>query len=150
MKQVGSKSGPTHKDFNSLQQWLENGYLCGTKVYSNPKFVTKRQIHCGDQIESQYYNKDGIRGGQIITKSICDMYYSSHNIMPVEQIKANQDVGRKNPFPVCWECFNLKITLPTSGGNSNKQEHKRQKKVSKKAQLQKAVSSGRRKQRKTT
>ena len=63
MKQVDSKSGPTQKDFNSLQQWLENGYLCGAKVYSNPKFVTKRQICCGDQIEPQYYNKDGTRGG---------------------------------------------------------------------------------------
>eukprot|EP00957_Ditylum_brightwellii_P099649 7590163-Ditylum_brightwellii.AAC.1 len=31
MKQVGPESGPTQKYINSLQQWLENGYLCGAK-----------------------------------------------------------------------------------------------------------------------
>eukprot|EP00957_Ditylum_brightwellii_P189465 14421635-Ditylum_brightwellii.AAC.1 len=31
MKQVGSESGPTQKDFNSLQQWVENRYLYGAK-----------------------------------------------------------------------------------------------------------------------
>eukprot|EP00957_Ditylum_brightwellii_P092079 7010543-Ditylum_brightwellii.AAC.1 len=70
--------------------------------------------------------------------------------MELDEIKANQDVCRKNPLPVCQECCNLKTTLLKYGGNSIKWERKQQKKVFKKAQLQKAVSSGRRKQHKTT
>ena len=47
---------------------LENGYTCGKAIDDKVGFVVKRQVRCGDYIESQFYNPaNGLADGRIMT-----------------------------------------------------------------------------------
>ena len=62
----------------------------------------KRQLRCGDYIESQYYNpKYGVKGNRIVTEDICAICYEDEDIVSAEEICDKRDVGGKNQLLVC-------------------------------------------------
>ena len=52
---IGRKEGPTETDMQYLQQLVEKGYVCGSRV-PGKEFYDQRKKYAGDYIESQYYN----------------------------------------------------------------------------------------------
>ena len=64
---------------------LDNIYVCGNSINNNYGFYVRRQLICGDYIESQYYNpKSGVKGNRIVTEDICTIYYEDEDIVLVE------------------------------------------------------------------
>ena len=150
MKSVGNKGGPTKDDKRDLENWKEIGYVCGNKPGAR-NYVMKRTIRCGDQVETQFYQSELITGKQTVGRSIstdpiCCLCYDDHDIVGASEIKRKQNVGGKNPLPVCRQCFDgaldSKIALPTTKGNSNHREKGAQDRVSKRRMYGKAVSRG--------
>ena len=110
----------------------------------------KRQLRCGNHIESQYYNpKSGVKGNRIVSENICAIFYKDEDIVLSEDIRDNRDIGGKNPLLVCRYCFNMNIEIPCSGGCKNQKQKKDQDNRTKRKQLQESVQRGRRKGRKS-
>ena len=81
----------------------------------------KRQLICGDYIDSQYYNpKYGVKGNRVLTKDICEICYVDEDIVLSEEIYYEHDVGGKNQFLVCIYCFDMNIKITCFGGPTNK------------------------------
>ena len=57
-------------------------------------------------------------------------------------------MGGKSPLPVCQDCFNSDIKIPSSGGRVSFTEKSKQKTTKRKTQVDKYVGSGKRKPRK--
>ena len=111
-------------------------------------FFVKRQLRCGDYIESQYYNpKTGAKGDRIVTEDICSICYESEDIVSAEEIRNKREIGGKNPLLVCRYCFDMKVEIPCSDGRTNIKEKKDQEQRTKKKKLDESVQSGRKKAR---
>ena len=117
-------------------------YICINKAHVQG-FLIKWVIHCGETIESQYYNKNGDRGGGIITEYVCLLCYSVDDIVTREEIIDNIDVQGYNPLLVCRTCFDYNIKIPTSGGCGKRQHRSKENITKKKRQLEKSVASSR-------
>ena len=147
---VGSAKGPSQQRFQKLQNKLDStGYLCGDRA-TTKDFLMKASLRCNDNVESTYYMpSDGVRGGRINTEDVCSLCYNNTDLMELEAIMTSgRELNGKNPLPVCKDCFDLKVKLPTSGGRSNRVQQSAQEKSTKKRRLSKAVASGVRKARK--
>jgi len=146
---VDTKKGPSTIIFERLVRNLENGYICGNPINEDGGLFVKRQIRCGDFIESQYYNpSSGVKGGRIVTKDICAICYETEEIVQIDEIRKKRDVGGKNPLLICRHCFNKNFEIPCSGGRVNVKQKEAQAKTTKRKCLDKHTESGRRKGRK--
>ena len=109
----------------------------------------KRQMQCGDFVESQYYNTAaGLKGKRFVTKDICAICYENDDIISADEIRRNRDVGGKNPLLVCRFCFDTGVEIPCSGGRTNSKQKRDQKQATKRKELDESVQAGRRKSRK--
>ena len=143
---VGTPKGPTKNQLQSLERSLENGYSCGKAVKSSGGFFVKRQLTCGDYIESQYYNPTtGLKGGRILTPDICAICYDMDEIVSVDEIRREKNIGGKNPLLICRYCFDKNIEVPCSGGRTNVKQNSEQAKTGKKRRHDEQVMRGRRK-----
>ena len=123
--------------------------MCGNAINEDGGFFVKRQLRCGDFIESQYYNPTtGVKGGRILTVDICAICYNKDDMVKVDEIRKKRDVGGKNPLLVCRYCFDQNFEIPCSGGRVNTKQKGAQAKMSKRKSLEKTIESGRRKSRK--
>ena len=79
---VGEKKGTTKKQLEDLVNSLGNGYICGNSINNNAYFYVKRQLICGDYIESQYYNPQyGVKVKRIVTEDIFAICYDDEDIV---------------------------------------------------------------------
>ena len=156
MKAFGKNGGPCKEDKEHLGNWKENGYVCGNKPGANT-FVMRRAIRCGDLIETQYYEPELMTGKRkngrsVSTDAICCLCYDDNDIVGSSEIKKTQNIGGKNPLPICRLCFDSnvksKVSLPTSRGSSNQREKSGQKRESKKRMADKSIAKGYKKKRK--
>ena len=49
---VGNKNGQTKKQQEDVERSFENGHFCGSAINNVAGFYAKRQLICGDNIES--------------------------------------------------------------------------------------------------
>ena len=52
----------------------------------------------------------------MVTKDICEIHYSKQDILSVDEIKSNRDIGGNNPPLIYLTYFDLNIKILTSGG----------------------------------
>ena len=84
-----------------------------------------------------------------MTKDICAaICYEAEDVVSIDVARASRDIGGKNPLPVCRYCFDMNVEIPCSGGRTNFKEKKDQSKRTKRKQLDEAIASGYRKERK--
>jgi len=125
---------------------LQDGYICGHSIINDGcPFYVKTALHCGEYIESQYYNPaTGLKGGRIVMDDICAICYDADNIVSADEIRKKRDIGGKNPLLVCRYCFDKNIGIPFSGGRTNMKQKKGQAQSTKRKQLDGNVESGHR------
>ena len=139
---VGNNDGPRKKYKKRLLNWKENECVCFNKNGAE-YYVIRRLLRCGNQIETQYYNSEIITvkptNGRVSTDLIYCLCYYDHHISSAGEIKRIQDVGGKNPLPLCGQCFDSalesKIAVPTTKGSRNHKEKSSQKRASKKREF---------------
>lgn len=147
---VCSRDGPSKKQLEDLERKLENGYHCGNNI-DQCGFYARRAIHCGDYIESQYFNPTkGIKGGRVETIDHCAICYADTHFVFYEEIRQCRDMKGKNPLIISWCCFDANINIPTSGGHTNFAHKSQQKNNNKRKQLETVVKGGHQKGRKST
>ncbi len=145
---IGKANGPSKQQLEDLMATLENGYICGNAINAEGGFYVKRQLRCGDYVESHYYNPTtGLKGGRIVTEDVCTICFGNTDMVPVEEIRRERNVGGKNPLLVCRYCFDSNIEIPCSGGRTNFKKKKDQQQSTKRKQLKENVQAGRRKAR---
>ena len=117
---IRQKCGPTKANVKSLQQWIEQGYVCGNNVLIKDYYV-QQKLRCGNNVELQFYNpsKDAALGGRLITEDICATYFTVNDIMAKEEIKQKPNVVGKNLLPICRYCFYSKTGISTTGGSND-------------------------------
>jgi hypothetical protein len=127
---------------------LENGYVCGNAINEDGGFFVKRQLRCGDYVESTYYNPaTGLKGGRIVTEDVCAICYGNADIVSSEEIRKERNIGGKNPLLICRLCFESNVNIPCSGGRTNMKQKSEQNQAKKRKQLNESVKAGRRKAR---
>ena len=111
--------------------------------------MMRRNLTCGDYIETQYCNPSaGLRGGRIHTQDICAICYGEDEIVSADEIRREKDTKGRNPLPICRFCFDNNTEVPLTGGRANMVEKSAQQ-ASKKNKLHiDAVSRGRKKAKK--
>eukprot|EP00584_Thalassiosira_punctigera_P026734 CAMPEP_0172577586 /NCGR_PEP_ID=MMETSP1067-20121228/138304_1 /TAXON_ID=265564 ORGANISM="Thalassiosira punctigera, Strain Tpunct2005C2" /NCGR_SAMPLE_ID=MMETSP1067 /ASSEMBLY_ACC=CAM_ASM_000444 /LENGTH=219 /DNA_ID=CAMNT_0013370275 /DNA_START=830 /DNA_END=1490 /DNA_ORIENTATION=+ len=129
---IGKSNGPSKDQLENLMASLENGYVCGNAINEDGGFFVKRQLRCGDYVESTYYNPaTGLKGGRIVTEDVCAICYGNADIVSSEEIRKERNIGGKNPLLICRLCFESNVDIPCSGGRTNmkqKSEHNQAKK----------------------
>ena len=107
-------------------------------------FVIKFWHRYGDYIDSQYHMfATGSQGGKITAKDICAVCYNDNYLMKGNDIeRSGRCTGGKIPLHVCKRCFDLNAKLPISGEKVSKKVSVKDKKISKKRQMNKLVASG--------
>ncbi len=106
---------------------------------------------CGHPIESEYYNPSmGTKGGRIVTKDICAIFYIADDLVAPSEIRKVKDVSGKTPLTMCRGCFDSGVEPPCSVKRTNAKQAIQQKESGKKRSMDKAVKSGRRKFRKAS
>ena len=85
-----------------LVGYFKNGYICCNPINEEGGLFVKRQMRCGDFIESQYYKpSSGVKGGCIVTKDVCAIYYETEEIVQADEIRKKRDVAGKNLLLTC-------------------------------------------------
>eukprot|EP00957_Ditylum_brightwellii_P178997 13634737-Ditylum_brightwellii.AAC.1 len=99
-----------------------------------------------DPIESGYYTPaEGSAGGCVLTKDICASCYEDQGIMSVDDLIVKCNLGGKLPLKICRHCFDNDVTPSCSSKCiTNIFQGTRQRKASKKRQMDQAVVSGQR------
>ena len=151
--------GPSDQDKKELDLWKENkGYVCGNKPGNN-RFNIKKQLRCGDNIETQYYDSVYItgkttptKGRKITTDPICCWCYDDFDmVVKGTKVKIKQDLKGKNQLPLCKNCYEdaveKQIKMPTTGGNINQKDKGDQKRSGKRRLHSLAVKNGKRSKR---
>ena len=108
----------------------------------------KRQLRCGDYVESAYYNPNtGLKGGRIVTEDVYTICCDNADIVSIEEIRKERNIGGKNPLLICRLCFDSNVDIPCSGGRTNMKQKNEQDQSKKRKQLNESVNAGRRKAR---
>ena len=122
------KGGPTRFEVKEIHQWLEWGYMCGSKVPGD-KFYVQGKLFCGDYFESRYYNHLGgkkanniIKCVRLVTGNICAILYSFQDVLSYAEIKMIRNIGENNPLLMCRYCFNKNMKTPTLGSSGKSQD----------------------------
>eukprot|EP00957_Ditylum_brightwellii_P037141 2811372-Ditylum_brightwellii.AAC.1 len=104
---VDSAGGPTKAESESLEQTIENR----------------------DSIESNYYNPNaGSRSGRIIvTENVCSICYADDDIVPIDEVRKQYDIGGKTPLPIYRSRFDEGVKSPCLGAWNNVQQENEQK-----------------------
>ena len=127
----------------SIGASLENGYIYGNAINEEGSFYVKRQMRCGDFIESWYYTSSA---GAL---DICAICYERQGIFQADEICKKRDTGGKNLLLVCRYCFDKNFEIPCSGGRVNVKQKKAQDEQTKRKSLDKQCRNGCRKERKS-
>ena len=147
-KSMVGKGTPLERQLSDVLASVENGYICGNGVSDVGGFYVRRQLRCGDWIESAYYNPTaGLRGGRIVTEDICAICFGNDDIVSVEEIKRKRNIGGKRPLLICRHCFESNVEIPCSGGLVSTKEKKDQQKRQRTKQMEAHVERGRKKAR---
>jgi hypothetical protein len=151
MKAIGSKGGPTSEQAKKVQQQIEGGYTCGNTI-DVENFAARESIWCGDPVEPQYYWKQQKTRPGIIMPAPPEWCASCYdvdedNIVPDEEVVQKRNTGGKKFLPICRDCFDANVPVVKTSGNTNFQQKKQQDKRELEKQLDKNVSSGRKRKR---
>ena len=90
----------------------------------------RRAIRCEEPVESYYYNpkKGATNSGRVKTTDICALCCSSDDLVSLDQIEKERDLGGKIALPTCRFCMNLNVKIPCSAGRRTNQYKKKQEK----------------------
>eukprot|EP00957_Ditylum_brightwellii_P185228 14105086-Ditylum_brightwellii.AAC.1 len=150
MKAVGDRcaDASSTEDLQSMDQLIStNGFICSNKIkrHSN-KFYNSQAVLCGNGIETNYYNPTtGTKRGRIITEDICAICYVGNDIVSINEMRANMHLAGKTPLTICRGFYDVGIKSPLSSARKNLRQVEAQIKISKKRQMNEAVSRGCRK-----
>eukprot|EP00957_Ditylum_brightwellii_P184966 14086419-Ditylum_brightwellii.AAC.2 len=94
-KMVGSVGGPTKAELESFEQTIENR----------------------DPTEANYYNPNTDSRGRrvIVTENICSICYADDDIVPIDEVRKQYNMGVKMPLPICRLCFDKGVKTPCLG-----------------------------------
>ena len=113
-------------------KWRDDGHIYGKKSGAR-KYVMRRQLRCGDQIETHCYNSELIAGNStkystVSTEEIFCLCYDAFVIDSQSNNKKTKDIKGNNSLPSCWLYFDTAegIKVPTTGGGNNTRERSTQ------------------------
>ena len=87
-------------------------------------------------VESLYYMP------RLGTTNICSICFSADNMVDRDTVIENYVTNGRPPLPISQDSYDLKVTLPTSGGWLSFYENKKQLEGKRRSQLGEAVSQG--------
>jgi len=139
-KKWGVSKETQDKRWNKLQQWKENGFVCGNAPTVKP-YVTKQQLRCRDHVESMYYESIGrFKGAH---KILCSFCCSEEDVLTSEEVKKQQtNLKGSTPLPLCRDCIQHKVEAPTMRGTRNFVDAAKQHKAGKAAKHAESVAKG--------
>ena len=132
----------SQKEKKQLLNQLEDfkgEYVCGDPCPVDG-FETKRDIRCGDFVETQYFTF--AKGNNNWSVDICCYCCNDEDLLSVDKMKEKFNTGGKQPLRLCNYCASLKIQPPTTNAAPKHNEKSDQDKTSKKRQREVAVSVG--------
>jgi len=132
----------SREEKKTLMSDLENfkeTYICGDTCQVDG-FVTKKNLRCGDFVESQYFTF--ARGTNDWQHEMCCYCCNVDDVLAVDEMKTAYDTGGKQPLRLCKFCVSLNIQPPTTNASTNFVEKKDQERAVKKRKQNDAVSKG--------
>ena len=131
------------EQWNKLQQWKENGFVCGNAPNIYP-YIMRRQPRCRNHVEFMYY--ESIKRFKGKHKMLCSFCCSEEDVLTSEEVKAQQiNLKGKKPLPLCRDCILHKVEAPTMAGSRNFAEAAKQKRKANAEKHARAVAKGVRK-----
>ena len=98
-KILRNREGPSQNDIVGLGNQKVCGYVCGNKL-KNKKFLLRRHLSQGDQLETYVYSKD-THGDSVPTAIVGALCSSNENIVKEEEVTANKNVEGYRTLPIC-------------------------------------------------
>ena len=125
----------SRKEKKALLDELEDfkeSYICGDPCPVDG-FETKRDLRCGDFVQTQYFTFAKGKGNKDWSSNLCCFCCNSEDLLTIDEMKDEYPrLGGKQPLRLCKYCVSLKIEPPTTNASAKYSEKSAQEKTAKK------------------